>query len=44
MTREVTLTLRKPLEDVLAQGHPWVWLDAVELDRIEKGWARPSKS
>lgn len=37
MTREVTLTLRKPLEDVLAQGHPWVWRDAVEPFSAEPG-------
>ena len=24
-------------------GQGQIWLDAVELDRIEKGWARPSK-
>jgi 23S rRNA (cytosine1962-C5)-methyltransferase len=37
MPREVTLTLRKPLEDVLAQGHPWVWRDAVEAFHAEPG-------
>jgi len=25
-------------------GQGQIWLDAVELDRLEKGWARPSKS
>ncbi|MEZ4392385.1 MAG: class I SAM-dependent rRNA methyltransferase [Polyangiales bacterium] len=37
MPREVTLTLRKPLEDVIAQGHPWVWRDAVDPFHADPG-------
>lgn len=37
MPREVTLTLRKPLEDVIAQGHPWVWREAVDPFHADPG-------
>lgn len=37
MFREITLTLRKPLEEVIAQGHPWLWRDAVEPFHADAG-------
>jgi 23S rRNA (cytosine1962-C5)-methyltransferase len=33
----VTVKLRKPLERVIAQGHPWLYADALERFQIEPG-------
>lgn len=37
MPREVSLRLKRPLEDAIAQGHPWIWRDALEPFRAEPG-------